>query len=428
MKQPGSRRASLLPIGDFRGITSVCSAHPLVLEAAIDFGKENDAPTLIEATCNQVNHQGGYTGMTPVDFRHLVEKVATDRGYDASRIILGGDHLGPNPWKHQPAANAMRNASTMVASYVEAGFGKIHLDASMGCADDPELLDPALIADRAADLANVAEQAAKDTDGPAPIYVVGTEVPVPGGSAQGHGGIQITKPDAVRETIDLHRQAFKDRNIEGAFERVIAVVVQPGVEFGDREIIRYDRSKAIELVAARSDLSGIMFEAHSTDYQSRQGLKDLVGDGFSILKVGPELTFVLREALYALDDIASALDPQHKPRSLMSTMESLMLENDGYWRKYCSGSEDELRIQRHFGLSDRIRYYWADPRAERMIKDVFSKLEIFRIPPGIASQYLDGPVDLYLSRGGKISPATVARESVKRTLARYADAAGQQVA
>jgi CHAD domain-containing protein len=38
-------------------------------------------------------------------------------------------------------------------------------------------------------------------------------------------------------------------------------------------------------------------------------LAALVRDGFAILKVGPALTFALREALYGLDLIAAALDP-----------------------------------------------------------------------------------------------------------------------
>ena len=62
---------------------------------------------LIEATCNQVNQEGGYTGMTPADFRGFVEAIAARVGFDPSRIILGGDHLGPNPWKQLPAEEAL---------------------------------------------------------------------------------------------------------------------------------------------------------------------------------------------------------------------------------------------------------------------------------------------------------------------------------
>ena len=89
------------------GVTSVCTAHPLVIEAALSHGLRTGQRVLIEATCNQVNQDGGYTGMTPADFRGFVEGIATEVGFDPARIILGGDHLGPNPWKHLPPEEAM---------------------------------------------------------------------------------------------------------------------------------------------------------------------------------------------------------------------------------------------------------------------------------------------------------------------------------
>ena len=163
--------------GEGRGIYSLCSAHPLVLEACIDQALADGGPLLVEATCNQVNQEGGYTGMQAADFRRFVTGLATARGLPAERLILGGDHLGPNPWRHEPADAALAKAEALVRSYVEAGFTKIHLDASMGCAGDPEPLPPELIAARAARLALAGEAA-----GGRPVYVIGTEVPVPGGA------------------------------------------------------------------------------------------------------------------------------------------------------------------------------------------------------------------------------------------------------
>ena len=145
--------------GTPRGIYSVCSAHPWVLEAAIDQALEDGSHLLIEATSNQVNHQGGYTGMLPEDFRRMVSGIAEVKGFAESRLILGGDHLGPNPWRTQAAAAAMREADRMVEAYARAGFQKIHLDASMACADDSSPLPEETIARRAAALCRIAEQA-----------------------------------------------------------------------------------------------------------------------------------------------------------------------------------------------------------------------------------------------------------------------------
>src|SRR5271165_3720057 len=127
--------------GQRRGIPSWCTAHPETLSAILRACRDSDDPILIEATCNQVNHQGGYTGMTPADFVSFVRAIAAKVGFDTTSLILGGDHLGPNPWRKLPAEAALAQADEMVAAFVAAGFSKIHLDASMGCAGEPEALD-----------------------------------------------------------------------------------------------------------------------------------------------------------------------------------------------------------------------------------------------------------------------------------------------
>ena len=78
------------------------------------------------------------------------------------------------PGRVLPPAVAMERAAEMVRQYVRAGYVKIHLDASMRCADDPPGGPPdALVASRTADLAAVAEAAAADRAPgvPQPVYV-----------------------------------------------------------------------------------------------------------------------------------------------------------------------------------------------------------------------------------------------------------------
>lgn len=368
------------------GITSVCSAHPVVIEAALRHGLAADRPVLIEATCNQVNQDGGYTGMTPAGFRDFVERIAARVGYPAGRIILGGDHLGPNPWKHLSAPEAMAKAEAMIAAFAAAGFTKLHLDTSMGCASEPVALADAVTAERAARLAAVAES---HRHGPhAPVYIIGTEVPVPGGAVEGLDHLQITRAEAVATTYAIHKAAFAEVGQSDAFARVIGLVVQPGVEFGHDEVIHYAPAKARALSAALTGLPGIVFEAHSTDYQTGDGLRQLVADGFSILKVGPWLTFALREALYGLDAIADVLDG-HAPRNrLMQAMEAVMQAAPANWAKYYQGGAADLWLQRHFSYSDRIRYYWPDPAAMAAVDNLRHRLTGRRIPDPVLRQYL----------------------------------------
>lgn len=371
------------------GITSVCSAHPLVIEAALLQALEDGTSALIEATCNQVNHQGGYTGMTPADFAGFVYAIAERVGFPKSRVILGGDHLGPNPWKALPAEEAMAEAELMVSAFLRAGFLKIHLDASMGCAGEPAALPDALVAERAARLAVVAERVAAEV-GSRPYYIIGTEVPTPGGALEATPETHVTDPQAPLATYAVHRQRFTEQGLGRMLNRVVALVVQPGVEHGNETVMRYDSAAAADLAAALGHLPGLVFEAHATDYQSAEALAALVRDGFPILKVGPGLTFALREALYGLDEIAAILVPDIDPDadSLPAAMERVMMLNPVHWKSHYHGNAAQLRILRHYSYSDRIRYYWPEPEAVAAVTRLFERLEGVTIPQPLISQYL----------------------------------------
>jgi len=100
--------------GSAVGIYSACSAHPLVIEAALRHAQREEAAVLIEATSNQVNQDGGYTGMRPADFSRFVLAIAGRLGVPGEQVLLGGDHLGPNCWQDLPAEAAMANSSSPI--------------------------------------------------------------------------------------------------------------------------------------------------------------------------------------------------------------------------------------------------------------------------------------------------------------------------
>lgn len=417
MRNPLLEIPRLYRSGKACGITSVCSAHPIVIEAALEFGIETDKPVLIEATCNQVNQEGGYTGMTPDDFVAFVEDIARRVGFDRSRLILGGDHLGPNPWKHLPVDQAMEKAEFMIAAFSRAGFTKLHLDTSMGCKGEPEALQDFETASRAARLAKVAETHKQSIE---PVYIIGTEVPAPGGASHALDHLAITTTDSVRATYDVHKTAFEHHGIQTAFQRVIGLVVQPGVEFGNESIIQFVPDKAKALSRCIEEFSDIVFEAHSTDYQTEQSLTALVEMGFSILKVGPWLTFALREALYALDGLADILEGTPPKGGLMSVMETVMKNSPAHWTKHYSGPEDKLWLQRHFSLSDRIRYYWPSEKATQAVDDLLARLENKQIPASVLHQFFP----TYDPKLHAMNPRAILKNAVKNVLYTYEKATG----
>ncbi|MDZ4096522.1 MAG: class II D-tagatose-bisphosphate aldolase, non-catalytic subunit [Paracoccaceae bacterium] len=372
--------------GEAVGIPSYCTAHPETLAAILGCYRDDTAPVLIEATCNQVNQSGGYTGMTPATFRVFVEGIAQAQGVNPGRLILGGDHLGPNPWKAEPAALAMEKARAMVALYVQAGFTKIHLDASMRCADDA-VLDEATMAARAADLCAVAESTAT---GPL-HYIIGTEVPVPGGETAALDTLAVTTPEAATRTHDLHAEAFAARGLNDAFLRVIGLVVQPGVDFGNAQIFAYDPARASALISATP--ADRIYEAHSTDYQTGSALSALVRGHFGILKVGPELTFAFRQAVLALEQLEQMLDLP-APSRLQQTLRQVMHDHPAQWRAYVAADARE-RAMMIFGLSDRVRFYWPDPAVGAAVERLFKNIRHARPEPGLVAQVTGGLVQAH---------------------------------
>jgi D-tagatose-1,6-bisphosphate aldolase subunit GatZ/KbaZ len=409
--------------GEAVGIYSVCSAHPLVIEASVLQALDDDGYLLVEATSNQVDQFGGYTGKKPRDFRRLVLDLARRHGLPEDRIVLGGDHLGPNRWQERPAEEALAYAGDLVASYVAAGFTKLHLDCSMACADDASPLDDSVVARRAATLANRAErEASARAWGPADdlVYVVGTEVPVPGGAHETLGKLTPTSADAARATLAAHEDAFRIEGLEGAWDRTIALVVQPGVEFDLERVIDYDRSATGELRRVLDDNGRLVFEAHSTDYQTQASLKALVEDHWAILKVGPALTFAMREALFALAAIENELVVEGGRSEVLSVVEHRMQEEPGYWEGYYQGGPAARRLLRRYSYSDRIRYYWSYPDVEDAQRRLFSNLAAHEIPQPLLSQYLPRQYERVRHGGLDSAPEALVFDRIREKLRDYA--------
>jgi D-tagatose-1,6-bisphosphate aldolase subunit GatZ/KbaZ len=406
-----------------KGIYSICSAHPWVLGAAMKQALDDGTPLLIESTSNQVDQFGGYTGMKPADFVRFVHLIADRVGFSRDRLILGGDHLGPNAWRGLSAEEAMQRAEALIDAYVSAGFSKIHLDTSMSCGGDPARLSDGVVAERASRLCAVAETAAR-REGKAtkPVYVIGTEVPVPGGACEELASVEVTRSEAALDTVAVHRDAWRERGLDEAWERVIALVVQPGVEFDHTKVIDYKPELATKLSNVLTQLPGMVFEAHSTDYQKPEALWQLVRDGFGILKVGPGVTFALREGLYALADIEAEVVAESERSKLHEVVEAFMLANPVNWEKYYRGDDNAKRLLRTYSYSDRVRYYWAEPEVEAAAQKLINNLTAISTPENLLSRYL--PAQYWELRRGVIdgSPMSIIQSKVREVIGMYASA------
>lgn len=436
-QNPLKRIVELQKQGKNVGIYSVCSANGYVIEAALKRGLSDNSCVLIESTANQCDQNGGYTGMKPADFKKYVLDIAEKNGFDQNRIFLGGDHLGPLTFAYKDEPEAMADAEELIRHYVSAGFTKIHIDTSMKVnSDDPDVrLSDEIIAGRGARLAQVAENtyrqlAEKDPDAIPPVYIIGSEVPIPGGAVGSEdNGVQVTKVEDFKNTVAAFKNTFQNAGLgQDVWDRVIAVVVQPGVEEKDSGCTEYDREKAKDLMASIKEFPGLVFEGHSTDYQTKIKLRELVEDGVGILKVGPGLTFAMREAMFALENIEKELlfGTNTEPSKFAETLDAEMLKNDKNWKKHYQGTELELRLKRKYSFSDRCRYYMPVPEVEKAADRLLSNLRTTGIPLNLLSQFM--PIQYTKVREGLLEndPVALIEDRITNTIDEYLYATHQR--
>lgn len=415
--------------GENVGIFSVCCSNQYVIEAAMQKLLNKNIPLLVEATANQVDQFGGYTGMKPKEYVKYIYSIADKVGFPKERIILGGDHLGPLTWRTINPREAMENAKNLIREYVLAGFSKIHIDTSMPLNGDfeNEIFDDSLIANRASVLCKVAEEAylelkEKDDEAMHPVYIIGSEVPIPGGAQveEEEAGPKVTSVEGFKNTVETFKKAFESFGVGDAWQYVIGVVVQPGVEFSSDYVWEYNREEAKDLIDELKNYPQLIFEAHSTDYQTPRALKEMVEDGFIILKVGPALTFGFREGIFALNHIENELlkyDENVELSNFIEVLDFSMIKNPKDWVHHYSGTGEKIKLERKYSLSDRARYYMPKDEVNFALEKLMNNLEGIEIPMTIISQFMHEQYKKV--REGVLKP--IAKELLKDRIAEYLD-------
>ncbi len=373
--------------------------------------------------------------MTPQKFKEFVYGIAEKVGFTTDRIFLGGDHLGPLTFASMKEKEAMEASEELVRCYVAAGFTKIHIDTSMKVADDDPntRLSDEVIARRGARLARVCEDTyqellKREPNAIRPVYIVGSEVPIPGGAQDPNAGMQVTRVEDFKATVAAFQKAFENEHLEATWNDVIGVVVQPGVEEKDAGCTEYDREKAAELMASIKDFPNLVFEGHSTDYQTKYKLRELVEDGVGILKVGPGMTYAMREALFALSYMEEMMfhGREEEASHFIEVLEKAMMAEPKNWQKHYHGNDDELWFKRKFSFSDRSRYYMPNPEVAAAKEKLIANLRKEGISLAVLSQFM--PIQYTKVREGKLAndPEALILDRITNTIDEYLFASHQE--
>lgn len=179
-----------------------------------------------------------------------------------------------------------------------------------------------------------------------------------------------------------------------------------------------------DLCAKLADYPQVAFEGHSTDYQSAKCLREMVEDGIVILKVGPALTYGLREALFALTMMERELVPAQEQAYLIETLEQVMTEDPHNWQKHYHGSFHQLGLARKYSFSDRARYYIGGEKMVETQEKLFENLRKYPIPMNMLHQFM--PLQYQKVRSGalELDPKALALDGAAQFMADYEYAAG----
>ena len=169
------------------------------------------------------------------------------------------------------------------------------------------------------------------------------------------------------------------------------------MEFADESVVTYDRAAASGLTACLDRHPGLVFEGHSTDYQPKERLREMVEDGIAILRLAPALTFALREGLFALEQIEQELYRvrDFPPSHFRAVLEQAMLEDSSQW----AGLPWRHRAK---ALCQGVQLF--GPRAvlpderegARRGGTAPEKLDAAPVPPALLSQYLPYSMPAYM--------------------------------
>ena len=356
--------------GTPRTIFAVCPNSMSVIRAAFRAAKRNHAPIYFAATLNQIDGDGGYTGMNQSQFTKMLQFEADRVNYNGC-FITAIDHGGPwlkdkqrvENWSTEDAMNGVKKS---FEDAVLAGYDLIHVDPTVDInVPKGEVIDINVVVRRTVELIEHTERFRRERNLPEISYEVGTE--------EVHGGL------ADKATFDNFLIGLKNGLAEVGLADVWPCFIV-GKVGTDLDTAIFDPEVARNLTS-KVRPHGSWIKGHYTDGVSNPEEYPLSGMGAA--NVGPEFTISEYEALKELDALECRLAEEGKVALLSgmtATLERLVYES-GRWIKWLHEDEagkdfPELTAERREWLvGTGCRYIWQHPEAVAARTQLYSNLQ-----------------------------------------------------
>ncbi|MFZ5942472.1 MAG: class II D-tagatose-bisphosphate aldolase non-catalytic subunit [Bacteroidota bacterium] len=357
-----------------RTIFAACPNSAAVIKASLRAAKRANAPIKFAATLNQVDTDGGYTGLTQKEFVDTIREQCRMLNFTGP-VIVAVDHGGP--WlkdSHRvekwPLEKTMNQVKASFEAALDAGYDLIHVDPTVDISLAPgSVIDIDVVAERTLELIAHTENYRKQRKLPRVSYEVGTE--------EVHGGLADMK--VFNRFLTLLKKGLAERGLEDVWPCFIV-----GKVGTDLHTTFFDPEVAGELTLAAAAY-GSYIKGHYSDNVENPEAYPLSGMGAA--NVGPEFTEREYDGLMELAGVEMHLKLEGKvarvSRILETIRESVIASHR--WEKWLAKGESSTDFsanspERQLWLTKTCaRYIWENPEVVAARSRLMNNVENYGI-------------------------------------------------
>lgn len=349
---------------------AACPNSLAVIRAALRSAKRNNAPIKFAATLNQIDLQGGYTGLDQYEFVKTIRREADAINFNGL-VIVAIDHGGPwlkdihtsEKWSYEDSMNAVKRS---FEAAVAAGYDLIHVDPTIDITlPKGQIIDIDTVAARTVELIvhteNFRRQHGFDRIG----YEVGTE--------EVHGGLADMK--VFSRFLQLLKNGLAENNLSDVWP--CFVVGKVGT---DLHTSTFDPVVASQL-GREAAKYGSVIKGHYSDNVTNP--EEYPAAGMGAANVGPEFTECEYEGLMELVDLEQTLfnDGRVPKQSQLKKALWDAVIRSNRWKKWLH--EGETADNFYSNTPDRqlwliktgCRYIWENPEVIAARTKLYRNLE-----------------------------------------------------
>lgn len=377
-----------------RTIFAACPNSLTVIRAALKSAKRCDAPVKFATTLNQVDIDGGYTGLTPSEFVKTIRLHARSLNV-TSPVIVAIDHGGPwlkdvhrqENWSYSKTMDAVKKS---FEAAIEAGYDLIHVDPTIDITlPKGENISIDLVAERTIELIVHTETFRRSNNYPRIAYEVGTE--------EVHGG--LADMEVFKRFLELLKQGLKQNGLEDVWP--CFVVGKVGT---DLHTTTFDSIVAEQLTEIAKKY-GSLIKGHYSDNVTNP--EAYPASGMGAANIGPEFTEMEYDALIELEQVQEMLFEEGKIAKRIELKKTLWeaVIKSGRWQKWLNADENSNDFyansseRQEWLIKTGCRYIWENSEVVANRARLYQNLSSQGIDPDtIVESSIESAMDRYFFR------------------------------